>query len=259
MNKNGEVKIVYDQWGNEYDGYISEENKFAEEAAYYRDIFDRHGVKTVHDAGCGTGRHTTYFAEFGYNAEGSDLSEGMLVKARERAKKKGLDIRFTQAPFQELHNRVHNQADGVLCAGLGIAHLLDDSELRTGLENLYGIMNRGGVIIFENRRLEDLVNADSKTSFGPLQVYEENEDQTLNFRVLQDNDDNSVTYNVISFKKDADGAWDYGVRSFSLRSGITATLQEVLPKVGFSKVTVISGVEFLKEHGKTDLTIAVKA
>lgn len=215
-------------------------------------------MQTVHDAGCGTGRHTTYFAQWGYTVEGSDLSEGMLAKAKERAKERGLEIQFTVSPFQELQQRAQLKADGVLCAGLGIAHLVDEQDLQRGLENLFGIMNTGGVIIFENRRLEDLVNASTKTSFGPLQVYSADSAETLNFRVLQHNGDHTVTYNVISFKNDAEEGWDYDVRSFPLWSGITAKLQEMLPEVGFSDVEVVAGVEFLKEHGKTDLTIARK-
>ncbi len=258
MHRRSDVKITYDKWGNDYDGYIVEEKKFAEEAAYYRDIFDRYGVKRIHDAACGTGRHTTYFAEWGYDVEGSDLSEGMLVKARERAKKKGLDIEFIQASFQELQERVQQKADGLLCAGLGIAHLTDEDDLREGLENIAGIMNPGGVVIFENRRLGDLVNEDSKSSFGPLQVFDKDGEQALNFRVLYHNGDHTVTYNVVSFDQTEPGDWDYNVRSFSLWSGITAKLQELLPQVGFDEVKVVEGVEFLKEHGTTDLTIAIK-
>ncbi len=253
-----EVKVTYDKWGDDYDSYIAEEKKFSEEAAYCDKIFRKHGVKSVHDCGCGTGRHTTYFAEWGYYTEGSDLSEGMLAQARERAREKGLDIKFTQAAFQELNEKISTKFDGIICAGLGIAHIIDEKELQKSLANIYQIMNPGGVVIFENRRLEEFIGEGNKMHFGPLQVFDKQGRKTLNFRVLSYDGNNTASYNVLSFAEKDDEAWDYDVRTFPIRTDITRKLQETLPKIGFSKVDVIKGAEFLPEHGKTDLTVAVK-
>ncbi len=252
------VKVVYDQWGPEYDGYFVREEKFRREASYYTDIFSRHGVRSVHDCACGTGRHTAYFAEWGYDAEGSDLSEGMLEQARARAREKGLDARFFQADLQDLADRAERTYDGILCAGLGIAHLTEEEELRRALQSIYRVTNPGGVAIFENPPVDQLVTEDDRLSLGPLRVMQEEERDTLNFRIINHNGDHTLTYMVLVLREGDDGGWDYEVRSFPLRAGITSDLQRLLPEVGFSSVQVRESVEFVTEYGKTDLTLALK-
>jgi len=252
------VQVIYDQWGPEYNSYIIEEEKFRREADCYAGIFSEHEVESVHDCACGTGRHTTYFAEWGYDAEGSDLSDGMLEQARERAREKGLDVRFFQAAFHELGDRAGRRYDGILCAGLGIAHLTKESELVRALENIYSIMNPGGVAIFENPPVDKLVDGEEPVHFGPLRVAQEDEQDLLNFRILSRTGEHTLTYGVVVLRQGENGDWDYEVRSFPLRMGITVTLERLLPEVGFREVEVRGSVEFLPEYGETDLTLAVK-
>ena len=52
--------------------------------------FKIHGVSRVLDLGCGTGRHTLYFAEKGYNVYGFDLSSYAIQRSIERLKKRNL-------------------------------------------------------------------------------------------------------------------------------------------------------------------------
>lgn len=91
-----ELKQTYDQWGTDYDTYIQDDEKFQVEAAHYGYLFARHGVKSVLDAGCGTGRHAVRLAREGFGVSGVDLSDGMLEQARQRTKAAGLKIPFAQ-------------------------------------------------------------------------------------------------------------------------------------------------------------------
>lgn len=255
-----EIKVMYDKWGNNYDSYITEEKKFHAESVYYDSVFKKYKVESVLDCGCGTGRHTTYFAEMGYDTTGLDLSEGMLEQARERARCKGLRIEFIPGSFQELSSIFNRKFDAIVCAGLAISHLVDEKELVKGLENIYKILNPGGIVLFENRRLGEILKGKKDLHFGPLQVYDKEGNQILNFRVLKDNkdnDDHTVTYNVLSFFEKENKMWEYETRSFPLWKSITPKLEELLPQTGFKKVEV-SEVDFMKEHGTSDVTLAVK-
>ncbi|WP_172632619.1 class I SAM-dependent methyltransferase [Methanotorris igneus] len=54
------------------------------------------------DVGCGTGFLSLILAELGHEVVGIDLSEGMLNKAREKAKNLGLDIEFMVGDAENL-------------------------------------------------------------------------------------------------------------------------------------------------------------
>lgn len=47
------------------------------------------------DLACGTGTDAFRFAEYGYTVHGIDISDGMLARAREKARQLGLDSRVT--------------------------------------------------------------------------------------------------------------------------------------------------------------------
>ena len=51
------------------------------------------------DLACGTGTDAFWFAQHGYTVHGIDISDGMLARAREKARQLGLDSRAT---FQQL-------------------------------------------------------------------------------------------------------------------------------------------------------------
>jgi 2-polyprenyl-3-methyl-5-hydroxy-6-metoxy-1,4-benzoquinol methylase len=46
------------------------------------------------DVGCGTGRHAIELAKRGYTVTGIDLSETLLIRAREKAAEQNLNIEF---------------------------------------------------------------------------------------------------------------------------------------------------------------------
>jgi SAM-dependent methyltransferase len=54
------------------------------------------------DVGCGTGRHAIELAQRGYSVTGVDLSPNMLDKAREKARKAGVDVDFKVADARKL-------------------------------------------------------------------------------------------------------------------------------------------------------------
>lgn len=59
------------------------------------------GRLEVLDVGCGTGEMGILFAELGHHVTGLDLSEKMLVKAREKASSKMLDLTFKKGDAED--------------------------------------------------------------------------------------------------------------------------------------------------------------
>lgn len=54
----------------------------AKMVGFFRTLIDQHGVHSVLDYACGTGRHLLLFEDLGLEVWGSDLSPAMLEQAR---------------------------------------------------------------------------------------------------------------------------------------------------------------------------------
>lgn len=94
--------------------------------------------KDVLEVGCGTGLVLERIAKFAKNAEGIDLSPGMLQKARER----GLSVRegsATDLPFPD------NSFD-VTCSFKVLAHIPD---IEKALSEMARVTRPGGVVLAE--------------------------------------------------------------------------------------------------------------
>ncbi len=101
----------------------------------------------VLDVGCGTGRHSVGLAVAGLAVTGVDLSEGMLDKARARAKDAGVSVELVQGNAAGFCRP--NSYDGAICLCEGAMCLLgagDDALERDMviLKNVYESLRRGG-------------------------------------------------------------------------------------------------------------------
>lgn len=57
--------------------------------------------RRILDIGCGTGRHAIELAARGYRVTGIDLSESMLARARENARRRGVGVEFLRGDARE--------------------------------------------------------------------------------------------------------------------------------------------------------------
>ena len=65
-----------------YDAMIDWPKRLAHEGPFYRQLFERHGVRSVIDVACGTGRHAAMFRSWDLRVEGADISPAMIDRAR---------------------------------------------------------------------------------------------------------------------------------------------------------------------------------
>lgn len=75
--------------------YSKKEETIDEEIPRLVHLFRIKNVSKILDLGCGTGRHTVYFAQEGFEVYGFDFSSYAVQRAKKRLKKKGLSAHLT--------------------------------------------------------------------------------------------------------------------------------------------------------------------
>ncbi len=137
---------LFENYGKKYDSENFAQGTMGECDFIEREIgFDR-SLKII-DIGCGTGRHSIELTKRGYNVTGIDLSESMLVRAREKAAALGLACDFQQHDARALPFAGAFDAAIMLCEG-GFP-LMETDELNYAiLKNASTALREKGTLIF---------------------------------------------------------------------------------------------------------------
>jgi glycine/sarcosine N-methyltransferase len=115
--------------------------------AFFEQIFAEHGVTTVLDCACGTGRDLLMFHATGLEVSGSDLSDAMLAQARENLG--GVDIPLRKADYRQLPEHYDGEFDAVVCLSNSINEPLEDAETLHALQSMKAVLRNGGILVFD--------------------------------------------------------------------------------------------------------------
>ncbi|KIT15895.1 class I SAM-dependent DNA methyltransferase [Jannaschia aquimarina] len=121
-----DLRRLYDEWADEYDSAMEASGAIGPRrlvALLQRLVDDRSAA--IHDFGCGTGAAGVALSEAGYtNLRGSDLSSGMLDKAREREVYSDLVLAEPGTPPTFAPDTRAVMASGAICVGAAPAPVL---------------------------------------------------------------------------------------------------------------------------------------
>lgn len=81
---------------------FSGENQYNAVREHWKKILDGTDIHTLLDVSIGTGNLTLPAAELGVQLYGSDLSQGMLEKCREKAEQRGMSVDLRVCDFRRL-------------------------------------------------------------------------------------------------------------------------------------------------------------
>ena len=107
--------------------------------------FDR--TAQLLDCACGIGTQAIGLASLGYPVTASDISDGELAEAAERAVKNGVKIRFEHADFCSLSDVFSQSFDIVIAMDNALPHMLTGEALETAVKSISGQVRPGGIFV----------------------------------------------------------------------------------------------------------------
>ena len=190
------------------------------ESKEYRDVVKRHWEKVLHnkkitsllDVSIGTGGVTLPLAELGVHLSGSDLSEKMLAKCREKALNAGIEIELRVSDFRECGLTYSDKRfDCVASTGNSLPYV-SNSDIVETLEQMDSLVQSGGYLYIDTRNRDKILREkprfylynprfDSDTRVNMLQVWDYNNDGTMTFNLLYTFEENAKIFRKEQFEE----------------------------------------------------------
>ena len=202
------------------------------------------------DAGCGAGRLLVPWLRAGYDVDGCDVSEDMLDRCRERARREGFEPTLWATPLHEL--RPPRRYRTIVCCGtfgLGSTHEQDEEALR----RLREALEPGGTLILDHEvarpgqfRIDTPLPAPWPERGDRRRAADGSEYELRVRRLDVDEADRSETLEIRAWKWDAAGRLlAEETRELSMRSYPRDELARMFERAGFA-VADTAGEEILR-------------
>ena len=151
-------------------------------------------IETVHDVSIGTGNLTLPMAELGYKISGSDLSEVMLGKCRDKAGEMGCHVELCQADFREADKKISGKYDMVMSSGNSLPYV-ENSDIFTALSSMDRLVKDGGYIYLDSRNWDRILETGQRFYFyNPVML---DSIRMERMQVWDHEPDGSMTFNLI--------------------------------------------------------------
>ncbi|MCR5577540.1 MAG: class I SAM-dependent methyltransferase [Oscillospiraceae bacterium] len=178
------TQSFYDNLAAQYDKlFLDWQDAVREQADILDRIFRNSGfdrTARVLDCACGIGTQAIGLAMLGYDVTASDISEGELAEARERARKNGAEIRFERADFRALSETFAEQFDIVIAMDNALPHMLTHGELETAARSIVGQLRQGGMFVASIRDYDSLLQ--NRPPYSPPYIHKTDKGRRVCFQ-----------------------------------------------------------------------------
>ncbi len=178
------TQSFYDKMASQYDKlFLDWEATTNEQACILDRIISDNGLgrdAQVLDCACGIGTQAIGLAAIGYALTASDISDGELAEARERAGGHGVAIRFEHADFRALSDTFAEQFDVVIAMDNALPHMLTSSDLERAVRSIMGQVKPGGILIASIRDYDMLL--ENKPPYSPPYIHETGKGRRVSFQ-----------------------------------------------------------------------------
>jgi SAM-dependent methyltransferase len=182
----------YDNMATQYDKLFQDWQSTTREQAVILDKmfsecgFDRDAQ--ILDCACGIGTQAIGLASLGYQVTASDISDGELAEAKERAEKNAVQIRFEHADFCALSDTFQVQFDIVIAMDNALPHMLSSDALEKAISSIAAQTRPGGIIVASIRDYDSILA--EKPSYSPPYIHKTEKGQRASFQTWGWKDEN---------------------------------------------------------------------
>ena len=200
-------------------------------AEYYLRLLESAGVQPTElcDCACGTGSLTMEFAARGLRVTGVDLSGEMLDVAREKAMRRGANVRFACMDMAKL--TLPHPVDAIVCGCDGVNYLTSEKRVRAVLAAAYASLKPGGALAFDISSPYKLKEVLGDAFFG-----EERDEAAYLWQNTLDGD--VVTMDLTFFIRRADGLYERVTETHRQMAHEPENLARLLNETGFKNVKI---------------------
>ena len=199
------TQTFYDNMASQYDKLFADWQTATKEQAVILDrIFAAYGFdrsSSVLDCACGIGTQAIGLAGMGYDVTASDISDGELAEAAERAEANGVRIHFAHADFCALSDTFHEQFEVVIAMDNALPHMLTGESLEAAVRSITGQVSPGGIFVASIRDYDSLL--ESRPPYSPPYIHKTDSGQRVSFQTWVWNGDTyQLTQYIIDDEED---------------------------------------------------------
>lgn len=178
------TQTFYDHLASHYDKLFLDWQATTKEQALILDrLFRENGfdhTAQILDCACGIGTQSIGLASVGYHVTASDISDGELMEAKERAEKNHVKIRFEHADFRALSETFSEQFDIVIAMDNALPHMLSQSDLEAAVRSITSKVVTGGIFVASIRDYDALLL--EQPPYSPPYIHPTDKGQRVSFQ-----------------------------------------------------------------------------
>ena len=229
------TQTFYDNLAAQYDKlFMDWQATTQEQAVILNKLFKDNGfdnTSRILDCACGIGTQAIGIAAMGYDVTASDISDGELAQAKERAASNGVNICFEHADFCALSDTFAEQFDIVIAMDNALPHMLSKEALEAAIKSITGRVAEGGMFVASIRDYDALLM--NKPPYSPPYIHKTPKGQRVSFQTWNWVGDH---YKLIQYIIDDEEALSVSKFECEYRATRREELTEMLTACGCSRV-----------------------
>lgn len=230
------TQTFYDNLASQYDKLFFDWKATTQEQAVILDkIFTSSGFDKsakVLDCACGIGTQAIGLAGIGYHVTGSDISDGEIAEARERARKNRVAVHFEHADFCALSDTFSQQFDIVIAMDNALPHMLTSNDLASAIKSIVNQIEHGGIVVASIRDYDALLT--DKPPYSPPYIHKTEKGQRVSFQTWTWEGDH---YRLIQYIVDDEDTLQVSKFECEYRATRREEMTNLLRENGCSEVT----------------------
>ncbi len=229
------IQDFYDNLASQYDRlFLDWQSTVKEQAVILERIFRANGFNEnaqILDCACGIGTQCIGLASLGYHVTASDISEGELTEAKERAGNSNVSIRFERADFRSLSATFTEPFDIVIAMDNALPHMLTKNDLEAAIISITNQIVPGGMFVASIRDYDALLM--DKPPYSPPYIHRTGNGQRVSFQTWCWEDDR---YRLVQYIIDDETTLQVSRFECEYRATRREELTQLLLSHGCSKV-----------------------